>query len=139
MKKMMLVGLMAWSTAGLAAPQILLDAASAYKKGGAQSFISTLLKDSVTLQLANISAADLQHSFESIESICGKFTGMDVAKEVDVSPQSKMVYFSLNYGKCALFSNALFYKGVEGGEVLASVSAYTNPYTAWPRYLIEGK
>ncbi|AXF84623.1 hypothetical protein DTO96_100333 [Ephemeroptericola cinctiostellae] len=138
MKKAIWAGLMAWSTASLAAPQVLMDATNAYKKGGAQSFVATLLKDSVTLQLANMSAADLQRSFESIETTCGPFTGMDVVREVDVSPLSKMVYFSLNYGKCALFSNALFYKSAQG-EVLASVAAYTNPYTAWPRFLIEGK
>ena len=138
MKKTIWAGLMIWSTASLAAPQVLLDAASAYKKSGAQSFVSTLLTNSVTLQLANMSAADLQRSFESIEATCGPFAGMDVVKEVDVSPQSKMVYFSLNYGKCALFSNALFYKSTDG-DVLASVAAYTNPYTAWPRFLIEGK
>ena len=138
MKKAIWAGLMVWSTASLAAPQVLLDAANAYKTGGAQSFVATLLKDSVTLQLANLSAVDLQRSFESIETTCGSFTGMDVVREVDVSPQSKMVYFSLNYGKCALFSNALFYKSTDG-DVLASVAAYTNPYTAWPRFLIEGK
>ena len=116
---------------------ILSKAEQQYKNSGASAFMKSILVGSSYNNEAEVkqNIAALKH----IESLLGRFHGLERIKDVTLNHHSGIVYFTLDYQTGAAFGHLIYYRTDSGKIVTSQMQFDMNAWKVLPLDVLAGE
>lgn len=130
----LIAGSLVFSPAGAEPiPKALEQGFESYKQEGVSAAFDKWLRGSIL----NLSAQKKQFvkKLETVESLCGTFTGYSMLHQQPLAANSQISYVQLDYQRCPVFARYVLYK-VEKNWVVVQFNLHTRPQEILPEVLL---
>lgn len=112
-------------------PRALVESGTAACiKDGAAAAVTVWIKGSALE--GNAHAVSQATSLRQVEDFYGKAVGSDVLRAIPLSPRSRLIYFTINFQKGALYARMQAYQMPDGGWVSTEFKFHTEAVNILP-------
>jgi hypothetical protein len=121
-------------------PTSLVRADIAYKRDGPEAYLAALLDNSIPDDVASKAALlEQAHAvaalLRQVESVYGRYLGIEVVESIQISDSTRVVYYVLKYGTGPVYGVLTIYDA-EVGEIVSGFAINTELHKVVPPNLI---
>jgi len=114
-------------------PPVLKQGFEIYKTDGIKPTFEYWLRGSI-LNLSSQKSLFVK-KLETVENLCGTFSGYSVINQQSLTPSSQINYVQLNYQRCPIFAQFLVYK-IDQRWVVVQFNLHSKPQQILPESLL---
>lgn len=114
-------------------PPPVRNGLQSYSQSGAEAAVKIWMENSPLERTSEV--GNIVKMLQSVERLCGRYKGYDVARVHHFTATTSFVYVQLNYTSCPIFGRFVAYEG-EKGWLVTELNFNAKPEKILPSYML---